>query len=74
MQRAASAGCPLCIVLIAGGDVNWLPPENQEGDIIFLKRAIMDAQIGMALFIGMDDISHTSFFRVPPEWSKTNIP
>lgn len=65
MHRAASSRCPLCAVLIARSDTNYLSPNVLERNTVSLRRAVMNTHQGIGLWVGMDDFSHTSFFRVP---------
>jgi hypothetical protein len=70
MRRAASSGCPLCAFLIACvllRGTGFLPLES---DTVRLRRAMTDTHQGISLCIGIDDISHCTFFRVPPSWGK----
>lgn len=76
MRRAASSGCPLCRVLIARVDhsnaCSFLPLDVLERHPVRLRRAITDPHQGIGLWIDMDNISHSTFFRVPPSWGKQN--
>lgn len=74
MRRAASSGCPLCAILTARvvhrRQADFLPLDVMEQDPVILRRAVIDSHQGIGLWIGMDDISHSTFFRVPTLWSK----
>jgi hypothetical protein len=74
IHRAASSGCSLCAVLIARSKTDFLPPDVLERVPVSLRRAVLDTHQAIGLWIGIDDISHTSFFRVPPSWSKQKAP
>ena len=74
MSQAASAGCPLCTVLLTHADVSFLPPNVPERPMVLLTRGTSDTHQGLALRIGMDDICHSTFSRVPSPWSKRTVP
>lgn len=74
IHRAASSGSSLCAVLIARSKTDFLPPDVLERVPVSLRRAVLDTHQAIGLWIGIDDISHTSFFRVPPSWSKQKAP
>jgi hypothetical protein len=71
MEAAAAAGCPLCRILIHSAQTNFLDEKTLENVPVTLSRAIMDSHQGVCLAVGGDDISHTTFFRVPELWSKS---
>jgi hypothetical protein len=70
IRKSARAGCPLCTCLISSAQVDWLPRTILETKQVILRRATIDSQQALALFVDMDDISHTYFFRIPPTWCK----
>jgi hypothetical protein len=69
IKRAASIGCAICTVLISSLDTEFLPPEVKERQNAVLKRAILDSDRAVAVHVGFDDVSHTSFSRIPLSWS-----
>jgi hypothetical protein len=70
IQRAASSGCPICTVLISSVDAEFLGPIVREREIATLRRADLDADCGFAMYVvGLENVSHTSFSRVPLSWS-----
>jgi hypothetical protein len=74
MLQATSLGCPLCAILtkrVSGLD--WLPLHVLEGVPVSLRRAIIDTHQGVCLCIGIDDLSHSTFFCVPSSWSKRKL-
>lgn len=65
----ARAGCPVCTCLIAGSDTDWMAGSPRLRDVpVVLRRVTIDSQQALAICIGMDDVSHTYFFRVPASW------
>lgn len=70
IRKSARAGCPLCTCLIANAQVDWLPSTIRETRQVTLRRATIDSQQALALFVDMDDVSHTYFFRIPSIWCK----
>jgi hypothetical protein len=71
MEAAAAAGCPLCRILIHSAQTDLLDEWTLEKITVTLSRAIMDSHQGVCLAVQQDDISHTTFFRVPELWSKS---
>ncbi|KAL3426417.1 heterokaryon incompatibility protein [Phlyctema vagabunda] len=69
MEAAAARGCQLCRILLASTDVSFLDDWTLEKIVVTLSRGIMDAHQGLCLAIANDDISHTTFYRVPEPWS-----
>jgi hypothetical protein len=69
--KSARSGCPLCICMIAGADTDWLDRTVLEHIPVVLRRATIDSHVALAMYVGMDDVSHTYFFRVPSKWSAT---
>lgn len=67
--RAASIGCPLCTVLISSLEAEFLGPTVRERQGAILQRAVQDPDRAFAIYVGLDDVSHTSFSRVPLSWS-----
>lgn len=65
IKRSADAGCPLCTCLIASAQTDWLPEAILETTQVELRRAIIDSQQALSMYVGWDDVSHTSFFRIP---------
>jgi hypothetical protein len=70
IRKSARDGCPLCTCLIASAQVDWLPRPILETRQVILRRATIDSQQALGLFVDMDDICHTYFFRIPPIWCK----
>jgi len=71
MQAAAARGCQLCQILLASAQVDFLDEWTLEKIKVTLSRAIIDSHQGVCLAVGGDDISHTTFYRVPEPWSKS---
>jgi hypothetical protein len=69
IKRAASIGCPICTVLISSLNTEFLPPTVRERQGAILRRAIRDPDRAVAIYVGLDDVSHNSFSRVPLSWS-----
>lgn len=69
IKRAASIGCPLCTVLTYSLKVEFLGHVVRERERAFLRRALLDPDRALAIYVGVDDVSHTSFSRVPGPWS-----
>jgi hypothetical protein len=70
MKRAASLGCPTCTVLISNVDASSLNSIDPEQEGTTLQRAVLDPDRAVAMYVGIDDISHTGFSQVPSSWSK----
>jgi hypothetical protein len=70
IRKSARAGCPLCTCLVASAQVDWLPRPILETRQVILRRATIDSQQALGLFVDMDDVCHTYFFRIPPTWCK----
>jgi len=71
MQAAATSGCQLCHILLTSAQVDFLDEWALEKVKVTLSRAIIDSRQGICLRVGSDDISHTTFYRVPEPWSKS---
>ena len=71
MQAAAASGCQLCEILLASADVDYLGERILEEITVTLSRATTDSHQAVCLVVGIDDISHTTFYRVPEPWSKS---
>jgi len=69
IKRAASIGCPICTVLISNVSAKFLGPIVREWQGASLRRAVLDPDRAFAIYVGLDDVSHTSFSRVPLTWS-----
>jgi hypothetical protein len=69
IKRAASLGCPICTVLISSLNTEFLGPTVRERQGAILQRTIIDPDRAVAIYVGLDDVSHTSFSRVPHSWS-----
>jgi hypothetical protein len=66
IRKSARAGCPLCTCLIASAQVDELPRTILETRQVILRRATIDSQQALSMFVNMDNVSHTYFFRIPP--------
>lgn len=71
LEASAAAGCPLCSVLIRSAQVDWLGEQILRRTPVTLSRACLDSHQGICLAVDLDDISHTTFYRVPKLWSKS---
>ncbi|EUC36784.1 hypothetical protein COCCADRAFT_33950 [Bipolaris zeicola 26-R-13] len=67
-RNCASWGCPFCTILMANADPSFYPEEFLYTHDMNLRRAMVDPEQAFQLFIGNADVSHTFFYRVPPEW------
>lgn len=70
IRKSAHAGCPLCTCLISSAQTDFLPMEVLESTPVVLRRAIIDQQQAVAMYVGFDDISHTYFSRIPSAFCK----
>lgn len=68
IRRSARDGCPLCICLITSASVDWLPEAQLETRCVILRRTTIGPHVALAMCVGLDDVSHTYFFRIPPGW------
>jgi hypothetical protein len=71
MEAVAAAGCPLCRILLHSAQTNFLDEWILEKIAVTLSRAMLDSHQGVCLAVHQDDVSHTTFFRVPELWSKS---
>jgi hypothetical protein len=70
MQVAVARGCQLCQILLASTRVDCLGEWTLEKIKVTLSRVIIDSHQDVCLAVGNDDISHTTFYKVPELWSK----
>ncbi|KAH4001733.1 hypothetical protein HBI95_033530 [Parastagonospora nodorum] len=69
IETNARAGCPFCTCLMDGTDVTYIADSPWLSKIpVVLRRATIDAEQALAMCIGIDDLSHTYFFRIPGDW------
>lgn len=73
IKAAASTGCPICTVLVTDLSIKSLHPIFQERLPATLQRAALDPDRAVAVYVGMDDVSHTSFSRVPLSWAHLSL-
>ena len=67
LKNSASLGCPLCKVLASGiGGGDFLTPEEQATIPTNLRLASIDAEQGLNICVGLDDINHVFYYFVPP--------
>jgi hypothetical protein len=67
IERSAHLGCPLCTCLIASAQTSWLPEAILETTPVKLRRAIIDQKQAIMMYVGLDDVSHTCFSRIPSD-------
>ena len=65
IRRAAEEGCPMCWTLARMLHDGWLDEHSKEHRRLNLKRGIIDPEQSIALFMGIDDLSHNTFHTVP---------
>ena len=70
IRRAAKDGCPMCWTLARMLNDEWLDSDMKEKERLFLKRGIIDPEQSIAMFRGMDDISHNIFHVAPKAFSR----
>lgn len=71
LRRSAALGCPVCEVMAAGVNADFLPPNLQSSIPVMMQRAMIDPHQAFGLYVGIDDISNTFYFHVPPTWCKS---